>query len=53
MKVSHSGHLPYFYSEHHRGKVVEYAIRNLDVDPYEWGEMGSSDGAGSRSHVKL
>ena len=51
MKVAHSGHLPYFYLKLHRGRVVKYAIRNLDVDPY--GERGSSGGAGSRCHVNL
>ena len=53
MKVTHSGHLPYFYLEHHRGKVVEYAIRNLEVDPYASGKRGLLGGVESRCHLKL
>ena len=53
MKVTHSGHLPYYYLKHHRGRVVEYATRNLDVDPYASGERSLSGRVGSRCHVNL
>ena len=51
--ASHSDHLPYWYLEHHRGRAVEYAIRNLAVDPYASGERDLLGGDGSQNHVKL
>ena len=53
MWASHSSYLPYCYLEHHRGRVVEYAIRNLDGDPYASGERGLSFEAGTHGRVKL
>ena len=54
MRVSHSSYLPYCcYLERRRGRVAEYAIRNLDGDPYASGERGLSGGAGTQSQVKL
>ena len=54
MGASHSSYLPYCcYLERHRGRIAEYAIRNLDGDPYASGERGLSGGAGSHGQVKL
>ena len=53
MRANH-GHSSYL--EHRRGRVVEYAIRDLDGDPsYASGERGLSGGAGTQtwSQVKL
>ena len=49
-RVGHSGHLMYCYLENHQGRVVKYAIRNLDGDQYASGEKG---GTGARGQVKL
>ena len=38
---------------HHRERVVEYAIRNLDGDPYVPGERGLSGGAGTQGQVNM
>jgi hypothetical protein len=49
-----ASHLPYCYWEHLRGRVVGYAIRNLDGDPYASGERGLSGGAGgAQGQVKM
>lgn len=53
MRVNHSSYLPYYYLEHHRGRVVEYAIINLDGDPYVSGERGLLGGAGTQGKVEL
>ena len=53
MRESHPSHLLYCYLEHHQETVVEYAIRNLEGDPYASGEKGLSGGAGTRGQVKL
>ena len=54
MRASHSGHLPYYYLQHHRGRVVE-SIRRLDGAPYVLGERGLSGWTGTQGHwqVKL
>ena len=54
MGVSHSSYLPYCcYLERRRGRVAEYAIGNLDGDPYASGERGLSGVAGTHGQVKL
>ena len=51
MRASHSGYLPCCYLKHHRGRIVEYSIRNFDGDPYVSVERGLS--GGTRGQVKL
>ena len=53
MRVSHSSYLAYCCLEHHRRRVVEYAIRNLKEDPYVLGERGLSGEAETQSQEKL
>ena len=54
MRPSHSSSLPHCHLEHHRGRIVEYAIRNLYGDPYVMGERGLSGVvAGTLGQVKL
>ena len=48
MRASHSSYL-----EHRRGRVVEYAIRKLDGDPYASGERGLSGGGWDSEPGKL
>ena len=53
MGASHSSYLPYCYFEHHRGRIVEYAVINFDGDPYVLGERGLSGGVGTQGWVDL
>jgi hypothetical protein len=43
--------LPYCYLEHHRRRVVEYAIRNLEGDPYASGGRDLWGGDGARGQA--
>jgi len=41
------------YSERYQGRVVKYAIRSLERDPYALGERGLLRRAGMRDQAKL